>query len=160
MTIAAGDALPDINLWRQGPNGPEELTIADLFSGKKIAVFGVPGAFTRTCHNKHVPSFLEKASAFRDKGVDAIFCLSVNDVAVLDAWANVTGAADDIMFLSDWNAALAVALGLSIDRSATMGVRFVRFSMLVEDGVVKVVNTEDRPGVFENTNADNLLKSC
>lgn len=159
MTISVDDRLPDVTFRRIGADGPEALSTADVFAGRRIAMFGVPGAFTPTCHNKHLPGFVALADSFRTRGVDDIVCLSVNDIFVLDAWAKASGADGKITFLSDWNAEFARLTGLDVDRSATLGVRLRRFAMLVEDGIVKSLEVDDVPGQVEGTSAASLLNT-
>jgi peroxiredoxin len=158
MAISVGDRLPETTFMRFGEEGMEKIPSSQVFGGRKVALFGVPGAFTPTCHNKHVPGFLEKAEEFRAKGVDEIVCIAVNDPHVMRAWAKATGAEDTITFYSDGNGEFARATGLDLDASGGgMGLRLKRFSMIVEDGVVKSLNIEDAPGVAEKTSAQNLL---
>jgi len=158
MTIAIGERLPETTFMRMGDDGLEKVPGSKIFGGRKVALFAVPGAFTPTCHNKHVPGFLEKADAFRAKGVDEIVCIAVNDPHVMRAWAKATGAADRISFYSDGNGEFAKATGLELDASGGgMGLRLKRFSMLVDDGVVKALNIEEAPGVAEKSGAANLL---
>ena len=159
MTIKVGDRLPAGSFKSVGAEGPAEVTVADYFSGAKVALFGVPGAFTPTCHANHLPGFLARLDALKAKGVDKVACLAVNDVHVLKAWAAATGAAGRIDFLADGNADYVKLIGLESDRSvAGMGLRAVRFSMLVEDGVVKALNVDATPGKVEDTGADRLLE--
>jgi glutaredoxin/glutathione-dependent peroxiredoxin len=138
--------------------GPSETTTGELFKGKKAVLFAVPGAFTPTCHNKHLPGFVQHAEAFKAKGVDLIACTSVNDVFVLDAWAKSTGAQGIVTFLADGNGAFAKAIGLEMDGSAIgFGTRSKRYAMLLEDGVVKALHVEDKPGTAEQSSAERLL---
>ena len=158
MTISVGDRLPDTTFMHLGADGPESVSTADVFAGRKVAMFGVPGAFTPTCHNSHLPGFLDKAEQFRSAGIDDIVCLSVNDIFVMNAWADASGAKDTIKFLSDWNGAFANATGLNFDGSAvSLGTRLQRFSMVVDDGVVKALNIEDVPSEAEKSSAANLI---
>jgi peroxiredoxin len=124
-----------------------EVSTSDIFSGKKVVLFAVPGAFTPTCHLNHLPGYLENRDTILAKGVDEIAVISVNDGFVMDAWSKATGGAGKIRFLSDWDASFTKAIGLDMDLSAgTLGVRSKRYSMIVEDGVVKTLNIEDAPG--------------
>ena len=147
MTIAVGDKLPDLTLKERTPDGPADISTSDLFSGKRIVLFAVPGAFTPTCSLNHLPGYLENRDAILAKGVDEIVVVAVNDHHVMGAWANSTGAAGKLRFIADWDAAFTRALGLEVDLSAgTLGLRSKRYSMLVEDGVVKSLNVEESPG--------------
>jgi peroxiredoxin len=144
----------------RGPpaEGPEPKTTDEIFKGKKVVLFGVPGAFTPTCHRNHLPGFLEKNSQIRAKGVDTIAVTGVNDVFVMDAWRKATDAAGKIDFLADGGAGFAKAIGLSIDLTERgLGVRSQRYSMLVDDGVVRVLNVEESPGKAELSGADAML---
>jgi peroxiredoxin len=159
MTIAVGDTLPDARFLVPGENGHEEKTTKDIFSGKKIALFAVPGAFTPTCSKNHLPGFLDNLEAFQARGVDEIVCLAVNDAHVLKAWAMASGADGRITFLADGNADFTRAVGLDIDRSdSNMGTRSKRYAMLVDDGVVKALHIEDAPSGAVTSSAENLLK--
>jgi glutaredoxin/glutathione-dependent peroxiredoxin len=159
MSIKVGDRLPEASFRVMGPQGPAAKTTGEIFKGKKVVLFAVPGAFTPTCNNNHLPGFLEKADEFKAKGVDSIAVTGVNDVFVMDAWKKMTGAGAKIEFLADGNADFAKAIDLSLDASgAGLGIRSKRYAMLVEDGVVKVLNVEEAPGKAEASGADNLLK--
>ena len=159
MTIKVGDRLPEAKFRVMGPDGPAVKTTGDVFKGKKVVLFAVPGAFTPTCNNNHLPGFLKNADAFKAKGIDTIAVTGVNDVFVFDAWKKSTGAGGKIEFLADGNGEFAKALDLSLDGSgAGLGIRSKRYAMLVEDGVVKKLNIEDAPGKAEASSADNLLK--
>ena len=147
MTIAVGDQLPDLKLKERTPDGPAEVSTDDLFKGKRVVLFAVPGAFTPTCSLNHLPGYLDNRDAILAKGVDDIMVIAVNDHHVMGAWANHTGAAGKLRFLADWDAAFTKAIGLDADLSAgTLGIRSKRYSMLVEDGVVKSLNVEESPG--------------
>lgn len=157
MSIKVGDKLPEATFMEMTPNGPEPLKTADVFAGKTVALFAVPGAFTPTCSARHLPGFLDHYQDFQDKGVDEIVCTSVNDVFVMKAWADKTEAGSRIRMLADGNGAFAGALGLEMDASGFgMGKRSKRYSMLVEDGVVKELNVEEG-GEFKVSSADYLL---
>jgi len=159
MTIKVGDRLPEAKFRVMGPDGPAVKTTGEVFKGKKVVLFAVPGAFTPTCNNNHLPGFLKNADAFKAKGIDTIAVTGVNDVFVFDAWKKSTGAGGKIEFLADGNGEFAKALDLSLDGSgAGLGIRSKRYAMLVEDGVVKKLNIEDAPGKAEASSADNLLK--
>jgi len=159
MTIKVGDRLPEAKFRVMGPEGPVVKSTSDVFKGKKVVLFAVPGAFTPTCNNNHLPGFLKNADMFKAKGIDTIAVTGVNDVFVFDAWKKSTGAGGKIEFLSDGNGEFAKALDLSLDGSgAGLGIRSKRYAMLVEDGVVKKLNIEDAPGKAEASSADALLK--
>lgn len=156
MTIAVGDKIPSVKVMRWGSDGPEAVTTDDLFKGKKVALFGVPGAFTPTCSAKHLPGFVENADALKGKGVDAIICTSVNDVFVMNAWGKDQGCGDKVAMVADGDAAFTKAAGLELDLTGKgLGLRNQRFSMLVDDGVVKVLNID--PSGFDKTSAETLL---
>lgn len=157
MTIKVGDKLPDTTFMIPGENGPEPRTTADVFGGKMVALFSVPGAFTPTCSARHLPGFVEQAEAFRSKGVDAVACTSVNDAFVLKAWAQHSGVDDKVLMLADGNGDFARAIGLELDGTRFgLGKRGERWSMIVEDGTVKQLNVE-QPGAFEVSSAERLL---
>jgi peroxiredoxin len=159
MTIQAGDRLPAATFRVMTPDGPAPKTTDDIFKGRKVVLFAVPGAFTPTCHKNHMPGFVKNADAIKAKGIDAIAVTAVNDVFVMDAWKKASGAEGKIEALADGNGDFAKALGLSLDASGNgLGIRSKRYSMLVEDGVVKKINIEDAPGKAELSGADNLLK--
>ncbi len=158
MAISVGSRLPETKFTMMTSSGPAPKTTSEIFGGKTIALFAVPGAFTPTCHRNHLPGFIENADALLAKGVDQIVCTAVNDIFVLSAWANATGAQDKIVFISDGNGDFAKAIGLDMDGSPmNMGIRSRRYAMLVEDGVVKVLNIEDAPGKAEKSGAAALL---
>lgn len=160
MTIKEGDRLPEATFRVMTPDGPDTRTTAEVFGGKKVALFAVPGAFTPTCHAKHVPSFLDNLDALKARGVDTIACVAVNDVFVLDAWAKQTAAKDRILFLSDGSAEFTRAIGLVFDATEIgLGERSQRYAMLVEDGVVTVLKVESERGTVANTNAETLLEA-
>ena len=157
MSIAVGDKLPDATFMEMTDKGPEPRTTADVFGGKTVALFAVPGAYTPTCSAKHLPGFVEKQGDLSAKGVDEIVCTSVNDVFVMGAWGKDSGADGKIRMLADGNGTFAAALGLEMDGSGFgMGQRSQRYSMLVEDGTVKELNVE-QGGAFEVSSADYLL---
>ena len=165
MAIKVGDKLPDGELQEfvetetEGCSlGPNTFKVQDLAKGKKIVVFGLPGAFTPTCSAKHVPGYVQQLDALKGKGVDEVWCLSVNDAFVMGAWARDQKTGGKVRMMADGSAAYAKKLGLELDLTARgMGVRSQRFSMLVDDGVVKALNVE-APGKFEVSDADTMLK--
>ncbi|MEM8743168.1 MAG: peroxiredoxin [Pseudomonadota bacterium] len=158
MTISVGDKLPDVTFKVLTDDGPADMTTADVFSGKKVVVFAVPGAFTPTCNALHVPNFLGHLDAFAEKGVDTVACISVNDMFVMNEWAKSTAALGKILFLSDGNADFTKAIGLDFDASANgLGIRSKRYAMLVDDGVVSVLNVEEVPKTVEASSAENIL---
>jgi glutaredoxin/glutathione-dependent peroxiredoxin len=157
MTIKVGDRLPDATFRVMKDGKPADLTTAELTKGKKVALFAVPGAFTPTCSVKHLPGYKEKAAELRAKGVDTIACVSVNDVFVMNAWGKDQQVGDDVVMLADGNGTFAKAVGLEMDGSGFgMGSRSKRYSMIVEDGVVKQLNIEG-PGEFKVSAADYML---
>jgi len=157
MTIAIGERLPDVPLAIATADGPQPTTSGEYFSGKKVALFAVPGAFTPTCSARHLPSYVEKAADLKSKGVDEIACVSVNDPFVMAAWGKADGSSD-ITMLADGNGQFAEALGLEMDGSKFgMGKRSQRYSMLVNDGVVEQLNVE-APGEYKASSAETLLE--
>ncbi|HEY8565527.1 MAG TPA: peroxiredoxin [Beijerinckiaceae bacterium] len=160
MTIQVGDRLPQATFRVMTADGPAARTTDDVFKGRKVVLIAVPGAFTPTCHRNHLPGYVEKATEIRGRGVDAIAVTSVNDVFVMDAWAKASGADPDFVFLADGNADFAKALGLVLDGSGFgLGTRSQRYSMLVDDGVVKALNVEDTPSKADVSGAEMLLKT-
>ena len=158
MSINVGDKMPKGQLTRMGANGPEPVSTDDLFRGKKVVLFSVPGAFTPTCSAKHLPGFVNNADQLKAKGVDTIACMAVNDVFVMKAWGESAKAAGKVEMLADGNGDYARALGLELDASKFgMGKRGKRFSVIVQDGVVKSVNVEP-PGEFGVSSAEAALK--
>ncbi|WP_337266311.1 peroxiredoxin [Oryzifoliimicrobium ureilyticus] len=147
MTIAIGDKIPSATFKEKTADGPVEISTDALFSGKRVVLFAVPGAFTPTCSLNHLPGYLENRDAILAKGVDDIAVVSVNDWHVMGAWAQSSGGMGKIHFLADWDGAFTKALGLDADLSAGgLGVRSKRYSMLVDNGVVKTLNVEENPG--------------
>jgi glutaredoxin/glutathione-dependent peroxiredoxin len=156
--IKVGDTLPNVTLRMVTPEGPKPVTTTELFGKGKQVLFGVPGAFTGTCSNVHLPGFVKHAADFRAKGIDKVACVAVNDPAVLDAWGKAQGTASKVTLLSDGNAELVKALGLSIDLSAVgMGVRSQRFAMVLKDGKVTALEVEDKAGACDVTGAPKIL---
>jgi len=157
MTIKVGDKLPDVTFMEMTANGPEPRNTTDIFAGKTVAFFAVPGAYTPTCSAKHLPGFVEKKDELAAKGVDEIACTSVNDAFVMGAWGKSSGADGVVRMLADGNGAFAKAIGLEMDASGFgMGSRSQRYSMLVKDGTVTQLNVEDGGG-FAVSSADHLL---
>jgi glutaredoxin/glutathione-dependent peroxiredoxin len=160
MTIQVGDTLPQATFRVMTPDGPKPKTTDDVFKGRKVVLVAVPGAFTPTCHRNHMPGYVAKADEIKAKGIDAIVVTAVNDVFVMDAWGKSSGCGEKIELISDGNGDFAKAIGLSMDGSGFgLGTRSQRYSMVVEDGVVRSLNVEDAPGKAEISGADNLLKS-
>ena len=157
MTIKVGDSIPAMTLVKATADGPAPLSTADLFGGRTVALFSVPGAFTPTCSARHLPGYVENAETFRGKGVDEVVCVSVNDAFVMAAWGNSAHAADKVTMIADGNGEFSKALGLTFDGSAFgMGLRGQRFSMIVKDGKVAELNIEP-PGAFGVSSAEHLL---
>ncbi|MEE9209693.1 MAG: peroxiredoxin [Kiloniellales bacterium] len=157
MTIQAGERIPSATLYRMTENGPEAITTDEIFKGKKVVLFAVPGAFTPTCSAKHLPGFVGKADEIKAKGVDTIACLSVNDAFVMGAWGKDQGAGDKVLMLADGSAELTKAMGLEIDLTPRgLGVRSDRYAMIVEDGEVTLLNRE-APRAFDVSSAETVL---
>ena len=157
MSIQVGDKLPDVNLIEATTEGPKPVATSEFFGGKTVALFAVPGAFTPTCSAKHLPGFKQNAGAIRDKGVDVIACVSVNDAFVMRAWAEDQAVGDDVVMLADGSGVFAKAVGLEMDGTKFgMGTRSQRYSMIVKDGVVTALNVEE-PGQFSASSAETLL---
>ncbi len=158
MAISVGQKLPlHITLKEMTEQGPRDVKLEDVFRGKKVVVFAVPGAFTPTCSAKHLPGFVERADEIKAKGVDDIVCIAVNDVFVMGAWANASGAKGKVRLLADGNAEFTKAIGLELDASGFgMGLRSQRYAMIVEDGVVKELLVEPGPGLSVSS-ADSVL---
>ena len=157
MAIKEGDKLPDATFMTYGPEGPRPITTDEVFKGKRVALIAVPGAFTPTCSAKHLPGFKEKAADLRGKGIDAIACVSVNDVFVMKAWGQDQGVGEDIIMLADGNGAFTKDIGLDMDASKFgMGPRSQRYSMIVNDGVVEKLNVEEG-GEFRVSSADYMM---
>ncbi len=160
MTIKVGDRLPEATFTTMGPEGPKPMKTAEVFDGKKVALFAVPGAYTPTCSKQHMPGFVANSPEFKNKGIDMIACTAVNDIFVLTNWAQDTGAEGKITMLADGSADFAKKIGLDVDLGARgLGVRSKRYSMIVDKGVVTVLNVEDAPPQHDKSSAVNLL-SC
>jgi len=157
MPIAIGSKIPSVTIKRIGAEGPEDVDTVSLFAGKKVVMFAVPGAFTGTCSNFHLPSYLAKSAELRAKGIDEIYCLAVNDHWVMKAWSDAKDAAGKVTMLADGNATFTRALGLENDLTvAGMGLRAKRCSMVVDDGVVESLDIEPGKGI-EVTGAEACL---
>ena len=157
MGVKAGDKLPEVTLYHMGSEGPEPIASSDIFNGKKVVLFAVPGAFTPTCSEAHLPSFVVRADEIKAKGVDTIVCVSVNDPFVMGAWGK-QHKVGDILMVSDGNAELTKALGVDLDLSARgLGTRSDRYAMIVDDGVISHFAREE-PRAFEVSSAEAVLK--
>jgi peroxiredoxin len=157
MTIAVGDSIPDVTVHVMGESVPEPKNSAELFAGRKVVLFALPGAFTPTCSAKHLPGFINMASEFFEKGVDAIICLSVNDAWVMDAWGKAQGADGKVIMVADGSGDLSRAMGLTADMSgAGFGERSIRYAMIVDNGVVTHLNVE-APRKFEVSDAQTMF---
>lgn len=159
MSISIGESLPAAVFKEKTTDGLAEVSVADIFDGKKIVLFAVPGAFTPTCHLNHLPGYLEHYDALKSKGVDDIAVVSVNDAFVMSSWQDATGGAGKIRYLSDWDASFTKAIGMETDLSGgTLGIRSKRYSMIVENGTITALNVEDVPSEAVSSGAANLLK--
>jgi len=159
MTIEVGQALPNVTFMQMGASGPQPISSADAFKGKRTALFAVPGAYTPTCSAQHVPSYKDNEAALRAKGIDCIACTSVNDVFVMDAWAKQQGVDASMDFLADGNGEFAKAIGLELDGSGFgLGQRSQRYAMIINDGVVEQLFVEG-PGEFKVSAAEHLLEN-
>ena len=157
MTIKPGDKIPSVTLRVMSADGPKEVSTTEIFGGKKVVLFALPGAFTPTCSAKHLPGYVRQADAIRGKGVDSIACISVNDAFVMNAWGKDQGVGDKIVMVADGSADFVQAIGLELDVTARgMGIRSQRYSMVIEDGVVSSLNVEEA-GKFEVSDADTML---
>jgi peroxiredoxin (alkyl hydroperoxide reductase subunit C) len=157
MSVKVGDSIPSMKLMMGTAEGPKEVSTDDLFKGKKVVMFAVPGAFTPTCSVKHLPGFVQNADAMKAKGVDSVICVAVNDVFVMGAWGKEQGVGDKVVMLSDGSAMLTKALGLELDLTARgLGVRSQRYALVAEDGKVTHLAVE-APGGFEVSKAESIL---
>jgi peroxiredoxin len=157
MTIKAGDRMPEGKFKTMSESGPKDITTAELFNGKKVVLFSVPGAFTPTCDAKHLPGFLQQADAIRAKGIDSIACMAVNDVFVMNAWGKASNVGTKVLMLADGNGDYARSLGLEFDgKGFGMGMRGQRFALVVDNGVARYVNIE-APGQFKVSAAEYVL---
>ena len=158
MSIKVGDRLPEASFVTMTADGPAKRSVSEVFNGRRVVLFAVPGAFTPTCHRKHMPGFVAQAAAFKARGIDTIACVAVNDIHVLTAWAKASGAEDKVLFLADGNGEFTKAIGMELDASGFgMGLRSKRFAMLVEDRVVNAIHLEAQPGMAEESSAERLL---
>jgi len=154
MPISVGDRLPEATFTTMSAEGPKPMTTAEVFGGKKVALFAVPGAFTPTCSRQHLPGYVQKYDELKSKGFDTVACTAVNDVFVLTAWAKASGAEGKILMLADGSADFAKKVGLDADLTARgLGVRSRRYSMIVEDGVVRSLNVEEVPSNHDQSSA-------
>lgn len=158
MSIENGSTIPDGELTIVTDDGPKKVSTSDFFGGRKVVMFAVPGAFTPTCHNTHMPPFVAKAQEFYDKGVDEIAVLSVNDPFVMSEWRKSSNVMGQVTFIADGNADYTKALGMELDASgAGLGTRSKRYAMLVDNGEVKHLMTEENPGEVSGSGADVML---
>jgi glutaredoxin/glutathione-dependent peroxiredoxin len=159
MAIKVGDRIPEMKFTVRQGGDPKQLTTDEIFKGKKVVLFAVPGAFTPTCSMKHLPGFIQHYDEIKNKGVDTVACLSVNDQFVMGAWAKDQGAGDKVMMIADGNADFTKAVGLTLDGSGFgLGTRSQRYAMVVDNGVVKTLNVEQGPS-FEVSSAEAILKA-
>ena len=157
MAIKVGDKLPDGKFTVMGSDGPTHTSVSDVFAGKKVALFAVPGAYTPTCHLKHMPGFVQRFDELKSKGIDTVACVAVNDIFVLDHWSSEVNPGGKILILSDGSADFTRSIGLDIDLGPRgLGIRSKRYAMLVDDGVVKTLNVEDIPPDHDKSSAETL----
>jgi glutaredoxin/glutathione-dependent peroxiredoxin len=158
MPAKAGDRIPSAALYRMTDDGVRPVSTDEIFAGRKVVVFGLPGAFTRVCSFRHLPGFVEKADAIRARGVDEIVCIATNDAFVMDAWGKANQVEGKVTMLADGNSEFTRALDLELDRSETgMGMRSQRYAMIVEDGVIRDIAI-DATGTFEASSAEAVLE--
>ena len=160
MSITVGDRIQSASVLRMGENGPEEVDVASHIAGKRVVIFGLPGAYTGTCTTAHMPSFIRTYDAFMEKGIDEIICIAANDIFVMDHWGNSTGAYETgITMLADWSSAFGQSIGLAFDAPPVGFVqRIQRCAMIVNDGVVEELQLEEARGICEMTAGENLLE--
>ena len=157
--LKVGDKIPSAKLMQMTKDGPRPITTDELFNGKKVVLFALPGAFTPTCSAKHVPGFVQQADAIKAKGVDTIACVSVNDAFVMSAWGKDQNAGDKVLMLADGNGEFTDKMGLGFDASGFgMGKRSQRYAMVVDNGTIKALNVE-KPGAFEVSSAEAVMKA-
>lgn len=160
MPIQVGDTLPQVTFKTMGAEGPKDVNTNELFDGKTVVLFAVPGAFTPTCHRSHLPGYIARAEDIKSKGVDTIAVVSVNDVFVMDAWSKASGAGENVLFLADGSANFTKAIGLELDGSGFgMGIRSKRYSAVIRDGVVEQLHIEEAPGSIALSGADAMVCS-
>jgi peroxiredoxin len=158
MTIQVGDTLPSINLMTMTTEGPKPISMTEISSGKKVVLFAVPGAFTPTCSAQHLPGFIEHNKELRDKGIDVVACVSVNDPFVMKAWGEDRKVGEEVLMLSDGNGEFTAAIGLEMDGSGFgLGTRSQRYAMIIDDGVVSALNVEPGPGI-DVSSAEKILE--
>ena len=158
MTIQVGDTLPSINLTTMTTEGPKPISMTEISSGKKVVLFAVPGAFTPTCSAQHLPGFIEHNKELRDKGIDVVACVSVNDPFVMNAWGEDRKVGEEVLMLSDGNGEFTAAIGLEMDGSGFgLGTRSQRYAMIIDDGVVSALNVEPGPGI-DISSAEKILE--
>lgn len=158
MAVKIGDRVPSVTLYYLTPEGVKAVSSDEFFKGKKVALFALPGAYTRTCSSRHLPGYVQNAEALKAKGVDTIACLSVNDAFVMDAWGKEHGANDKVVMLGDGSCGFTKAMGLTVDRiGAGMGIRSQRYSMIVDDGVIKELHVEPS-GEYGVSSAEAMLQ--
>ena len=158
MTIQVGDTLPSINLITMTTEGPKPISMTEISSGKKVVLFAVPGAFTPTCSAQHLPGFIEHNKELRDKGIDVVACVSVNDPFVMNAWGEDRKVGEEVLMLSDGNGEFTAAIGLEMDGSGFgLGTRSQRYAMIIDDGVVSALNVEPGPGI-DISSAEKILE--
>jgi len=158
MTIKVGETVPQATLYHMTESGPAQISTDEIFKGKRVALFAIPGAFTPTCSAKHLPGFVQHADALKAKGIESIACVAVNDAFVMDAWGNDRNVGDRVHMLADGNGHFTKALGVELDASGFgLGLRSRRYSMVVDDGVVKQFNLEEGGG-FEVSSAEHMLE--
>ena len=158
MTIKVGEKIPSVTLRYLTPEGPKAVSSDEFFAGKKVALFAVPGAYTRTCSQRHLPGYVTNAAELKAKGVDTIACIAVNDPFVMGAWGKEHNSGDDVVMLGDGSAEFTKAIGLELDRvKEGMGIRSQRYAMLVDNGVVKALHVE-KPGEYAVSSAEAMLE--
>lgn len=158
MTIKAGDSIPSVTVKKMGAAGLEDFNLADHIAGKRAILFAVPGAFTPTCHQKHLPGYVAKADEIKSKGIDEIICIAVNDPFVMAHWEEVSGAKGKVTLVPDGNAAFTREIGMDFDGSgAGLSVRSKRYAMIVENGIVKDIQIEEAPGALALSGAEACL---